>query len=502
MILQSCIPDKNIPGQNISPFFQSLTGIRQGDNLSPTLFNIYVNDLPIIFDKSSNPPSIGNMTISSLMYADDLIVLSESGTGLQVAMDKLGDYCNQWGLTVNIGKTKFLVTKTDVSKRCLTYNEELIEQVQSFKYLGIEFSYDGSNEVAKSDLYKRGLKSYFKIIRSLNPFPKPHILLHLFGHLIKPILLYGCEIWSPVNLVYKATRCQNNEKNELVRELRKEVPFITKYMNKTDPIEKLHLKFCKVILGVHSRASNLAVYSELGRYPLFIYQITPSMKYINYIESDTGNRLLKNFYANLTQDEKLQNGCTLLKMREQLNIFMNTRPHGNCNAFYSSFKTNLKNSFNTYWHKLLYTDISTSGKEGGNKLRTYRKFKTAIYFEKYLYINNTEKRKKIAQLRISAHKLKIETSRFTNKNIYKPPELRLCENCNLGKIEDEYHFMLECPLYKSLRQQFFKTITNSNGYFGSYCPHDKFIWIMTTEDMGTLNQLGEFIINCFLLRKA
>ena len=314
-------------------------------------------------------------------------------------------------------------------------------------------------------------------------------------------MLYGCEIWSPVNLVYKATRCKNNENNELVRELRKEVPFITKYMNKTDPIEKLDLKFCKVILGVHSRASNLAVYSELGRYPLFIDQITLSMKYINYIESDTENRLLKNFYANLTQDEKLQNGCTLLKMREQLNIFMNTRPHGNCKAFYSSFKTNLKNSFNTYWHKLLYTDISTSGKEGGNKLRTYRKFKTAIYFEKYLYINNTEKRKKIAQLRISAHKLKIETSRFTNKNIYKPPELRLCENCNLGKIEDEYHFMLECPLYKSLRQQFFKTITNSNGYFGSHCPHDKFIWIMTTEDMGTLNQQAfrEFLVSLALI---
>ena len=36
--------------------------------------------------------------------------------------------------------------------------------------------------------------------------------------------------------------------------------------------------------------------------------------------------------------------------------------------------------------------------------------------------------KKIAQLRISAHKLKIETSRFTNKNIYKPPELSLCES--------------------------------------------------------------------------
>ena len=287
----------------------------------------------------------------------------------------------------------------------------------------------------------------------------------------------------------------------MARELRKEAPFITKYMNRTDPNEKLHLKFCKVILWVHSRASNLAVYSKLGRYPLFIDQMILSMNYINYIESDTEDRLLKD-YANLTQDEKLQNSCTLLKMREQLNMFLNTRPHGNCKAFYSSFKTNLKKSFNAYWHKLLYTDISTSGKEGDNKLRTYRKFKTAIYFEKYLYINNTEKRKKIAQLRISAHKLKIETSRFTNNNIYKPPELRLCDNCNLGKIEDEYHFMLECSLYKSLRQQFFKTLTNSNGYFISYCPHDKFIWIMTTEDMGTLNQLGEFIINCFLFIPA
>ena len=38
------------------------------------------------------------------MYADDLIVLSENVTGLQVAMDKLRDYCNQWDLTVNTGK--------------------------------------------------------------------------------------------------------------------------------------------------------------------------------------------------------------------------------------------------------------------------------------------------------------------------------------------------------------------------------------------------------------
>ena len=60
-------------------------------------------------------------------------MLSERGTGLQVAMDKLRDYCKRWSLTVNTDKDKFLVTKTDLSNRLLTYNEELIKQVASFK---------------------------------------------------------------------------------------------------------------------------------------------------------------------------------------------------------------------------------------------------------------------------------------------------------------------------------------------------------------------------------
>ncbi len=85
----------------------------------------------------------------------------------------------------------------------LTFNNEIIEQVFSFKYLGIEFGYDGSNLITQNDLYKKGLKAYFKLIRSLNPAPKPHISLHLFDHLIKPILLYGCEIWSPIDIKYK-----------------------------------------------------------------------------------------------------------------------------------------------------------------------------------------------------------------------------------------------------------------------------------------------------------
>ena len=142
-----------------------------------------------------------------MMYADDLIILSETNQGLQESMDKLSHYCTQWGLTVNINKTKCMVAKSNISLVSkLTYNNEVIEQVSSFKYLGIEFGYNGDDSLSKSDIYKRGLKAYFKLIRTLNPLPKPSMSLHLFDHLVKPILLYGCEIWTPIDLRYKQSK--------------------------------------------------------------------------------------------------------------------------------------------------------------------------------------------------------------------------------------------------------------------------------------------------------
>ena len=162
------------------------------------------------------------------------------------------------------------------------FNNSPIESVTNFKYLGLEFSHDGNYDLAKRELYKRGLKAYFKLSSSLNPRPKPYLILHLFDHIIKPILLYGCEVWSPLDLKYRNSKIPSNEKATFLKIQRDNMPFITKFMSKDDPIERLHLKFCKMSLGVHSKASNMATYSELGRYPLFIDQIFQCIKYIDF----------------------------------------------------------------------------------------------------------------------------------------------------------------------------------------------------------------------------
>ena len=49
--------------------------------------------------------------------------------------------------------------------------------------------------------------------------------------------------------------------------------YIIKYMDRNDPTEILYIKLCKRALGVHLKATNMAVYAELGRYPLFVDQL-------------------------------------------------------------------------------------------------------------------------------------------------------------------------------------------------------------------------------------
>ena len=73
-------------------FFKSRLGVKQGDNLNPNLFNLYVNDLPSYFDASCDPVTINKTEIHYLMYADDVVLLSTTEKGIQSRVDKLSKF--------------------------------------------------------------------------------------------------------------------------------------------------------------------------------------------------------------------------------------------------------------------------------------------------------------------------------------------------------------------------------------------------------------------------
>ena len=101
-------------------FLKSNVGVLQGDSLSPLLFNPYISDLKAFLGVDDDTPTLVNSRINCLIYADDLILMSRSETGLQALLDRLGEYCGngEWkSILKKLKPWNLVVMGTNVSQR-------------------------------------------------------------------------------------------------------------------------------------------------------------------------------------------------------------------------------------------------------------------------------------------------------------------------------------------------------------------------------------------------
>ena len=210
--------------ENRTPFFPYKKGVRQGCILSPLLFNIYINDLPKLFEQTQSDPFLlpNGTTINSLLYADDLVIFSRSKSGLQNCLNKLHEWCNRWLMEVNIKKTKIMIFQKYNSKLPNLHfyiGNKKIDIVEEYTYLGLKLVPNGKFKLAQKQLSEKGLHALYKTRKHLD-FHKlsPKIATKIFDSIIAPILLYNSEVWGAY------------EKNDL---------------NKWDnsETEKIHLRF-------------------------------------------------------------------------------------------------------------------------------------------------------------------------------------------------------------------------------------------------------------------
>ena len=86
--------------------FETTVGVKQGCIFSPILFNIFINKISDIFDETCDPLKVNNKDLSCLLWADDLLLVSSSATGLQNSLSKMESFYNNLGLKINIKKQK------------------------------------------------------------------------------------------------------------------------------------------------------------------------------------------------------------------------------------------------------------------------------------------------------------------------------------------------------------------------------------------------------------
>ena len=165
-------------------------GVPQGSILGPLLFLMFINDLPLYMEN-----------VFTDLYADDTTIYQISNSqhfieqNLQAALEKLSLWCKHNGMLLNTDKTKvMLITTSQKHLRLhdyvlnLTYNSEILKNVNNDKVLGVLIDNDLTWSIHKQSIAKKissnlWLLSKLKEFSSLEDlFSTSHrLLIHSLG---------------------------------------------------------------------------------------------------------------------------------------------------------------------------------------------------------------------------------------------------------------------------------------------------------------------------------
>lgn len=182
--------------QGISDPFEVKSGLKQGDALSPALFNLALEK--IIRDTNDDRRmEISNEQVM-LAYADDIVVMGETKEEIINSTSKLINASKGIGLHVNEGKTKYMV----VSRRppnidSIEVDNYKFEKVDNFKYLGVNINNKNDMHIEINERITSGNRCYFSIIKLLrSKLLSRGSKILLYHSYLRPVITYACETWS------------------------------------------------------------------------------------------------------------------------------------------------------------------------------------------------------------------------------------------------------------------------------------------------------------------
>ncbi|KAE9542653.1 hypothetical protein AGLY_002564 [Aphis glycines] len=180
----------------ISSPFTINSGLKQGDAMSPALFNMALESVirKIPRTETLNPDE-GNILLA---YADDIVVIGNSQESIQSTVEELMKIGKYIGLTINSGKTKYMMLKRGGGDHNnLQVGNNIFEQVQEFKYLGSTLN----NQNNMHGEINIRLDAANRCLYALSTLFKSKLLSrktkeHLYISYIRPVLTYACATWA------------------------------------------------------------------------------------------------------------------------------------------------------------------------------------------------------------------------------------------------------------------------------------------------------------------
>jgi len=401
-------------GNEVSDFFETFSGVKQGCLLSPTLFTLYLEDM---FEALGGGLMIGGENIRLLLYADDIVILADDIDVMQSMINRLEEYCDRWKMEVNMDKSEMMIFRKGgrlSNKEKFHYKGQQIKLTAEYNYLGVILTPQmkfGKHVKARNLKAKNCLNATWKGF--LN---KKSITLSskykLFQSVCRSVQTYAAQVWG---------FCHFEE------------------------IDQLQRFFMKRILKLPDFTPNYALALETKAEDSHFYSLTLHMEYVfKTIFKYDPNRLphklsllilAKNlFWAKHLNDLGAEFSITFRSLAMTANEWLNKG---------TALLENLKQK--------KQRELKERAESSNSRLYRHLNYNKGV--EYFVEENSLHQMSTILKVRCDILPLRANDFR-NNANT-------LCTLCNLNEEENLEHFMAKCPILREFRVKYFnKTILN------------------------------------------
>ena len=370
------------------------SGVRQGAPTSCLLFIMYVDKM-VRMIKEAVPVDGFLGTLHVLMLMDDTVIVATNRETCRRKVDAVLDYCGEYGMELNIKKTKFFVVNPQANDKApLCTKGKIVDYCEKYLYLGSWFTDDGKiesalklHEPAHQDTLNKF--SIFCHVNTEMPFYCKSLVMDAAA---TSSIFYGCETWL-----------NNNPRHVIAT----------------------YNRLIKYLLGVRKNTSIDLCLVESGKQPAK-YMINKRLK--TFLEKKMSNR---------DMDEPFQMAFEMCKNSSTpgYKFLKKVIDGGNDNNSLEKIVQVIRSKDNA-------TKFVTYRTELNPNLSTHDIYTKSVYIPDY-------KRIAFTRLRLMSHNLKVETGRWSR--IVRDRRVCLCDRSSL---QDEKHALIACTLSTHLRQRY------------------------------------------------
>lgn len=416
---ESCVWD----GERVSEWFETNMGVKQGCLLSPLLFALFLNDLHDALDGGVN---IARWQIKILMYADDVVILSDTPQKLQQMINQLANYCQHWNLSVNLDKSKVMIFGSGgrrARNEKWTFMDTPLEIVKSYLYLGIDLTPKLSlHQHLKKKLTaaKSSINAVWGNIIAKDVIPISS-KMKIFAAVNRSFMCYGAQVWGSAEY---------------------------------DEVEKLQRFFLKKLICLPSSTPNYMLHLESGVKKLFLYTLKLHFGYILKVMQYPDDRLPKHLSKEVIKRNtfwvvewrQLAEKCSMeielntntldtRTLREKTEEIISTLAVIHTSEFIASAR-----------NSTLHDEYSNLDYPAAEKY-----FNDSVPMHQIMTIFKTRG----GLININARAFQRDTT-------------GICSMCNMNESENAYHFVAICPALRDFRKQHFNQTIISRTEFLEY----------------------------------